>query len=99
VLTLLPERFAPITSMIGFPELPLEEAGKRLLARRQQLHGSYASGLGIHTVDETYYTLQGIVIQNPVKPRRNGKVMSLAEPAPRTFPTTPSSPLTPRFLC
>jgi hypothetical protein len=39
VITLLSDRFAPITSAIGFLELPLEEAGKGLLAWREQLHG------------------------------------------------------------
>ncbi|MFG1815003.1 hypothetical protein ACGFIF_14635 [Kribbella sp. NPDC049174] len=39
MITLLSDRFAPITSRFGFLELPLEEAGKGLLAWRQQLHG------------------------------------------------------------
>jgi len=40
VLTLLSDQFAPITSAIGFLEFPLEEAGKGLLAWREQLHGA-----------------------------------------------------------
>jgi hypothetical protein len=36
---LLSDRYAPITSAIGFLELPLEEAGKGLLAWRKELFG------------------------------------------------------------
>lgn len=39
MITLLSERFAPITSRSGFLEVPLEVAAEGLRAWRQQLHG------------------------------------------------------------
>jgi hypothetical protein len=39
VITLLSDRFAPVTSRFGFLEVPLEGAGQGLQAWRRQLHG------------------------------------------------------------
>lgn len=39
MLTLLSDRYAPITSSLGFLELPLDEAAAGLLAWRKRLHG------------------------------------------------------------
>lgn len=39
MLTLLADRYAPITSSLGFLELPLNEAAEGLLTWRKRLHG------------------------------------------------------------
>ncbi|WP_432889109.1 hypothetical protein ACQPYH_09460 [Kribbella sp. CA-245084] len=39
MITLLSDRYAPITSRFGFLELPLQAAGEGLLAWRQELYG------------------------------------------------------------